>query len=663
VTRTYSARLLIALALLFAPAAAAQKHPLRFEDLSLVRAVADPQMSPDGRWIAYAATTNDYAADSARTEIVIVPSAGGEARRVARGSSPRWSPDGRRIAYLGGRGEQSGIWTWDVAAQQPRFIARVRTTEHFLGHRSVKGFAWSPDGSRIAYTSADPDSASSPTDPRVVTRIMYLTRTGFSDDRRTHLYVVPADGGAPRQLTSGAYDEHSLAWSPDGTRLVFVSNRSADPDANYSDDLWTVDVATGRETRITSTPGTEFQPAWSPDGSTIAYLTNVRRINTRDSSPEDTYLTVIPAAGGAARVLTRALDRRVTELAWEPGGTLLFVASDQGNTSIYRADPRSGAVTPVVRGRFQAKSVNVGRQGMAFIRGDLAHPGEVWTARADGGAARQVSHEQDALLAAVDLPSADSMWVQAPDGTPVQGWLMKPAGWQPGRRYPLVLYVHGGPHGMYGESFVDAFALLAARGYGVLFINPRGSAGYGQRFEDGTLLNWGGGDYGDLMAGLDAAIARNGWIDTTRLYVAGHSYGGFMTNWIVTRTPRFRAAMAGASVSDLVSFYGTSVYPDLVETEFGGVPVDDWGLLWQWSPLAHVRNVRTPVLFLNGEADNDVPATQAQEMFMALRKMGVEAEMVRYPGEGHSINFRPRHHLDYVRRLVAWFDAHGGASQ
>lgn len=576
---------------------------------------------------------------------------------------PRWSPDGRGIAFLGGRGERGGIWVWDLDADSARFVARVRTSEHFLGHRAVKGFAWSPDGSRIAYTSADEESAASPTDPRVVDRILYLTRTGLSDDRRTHLYVVPATGGAPRQLTSGAYDEHSLAWSPDGSRLVFISNRSADPDANYSDDLWIVDAGTGRETRLTNTAGTEFQPAWSADGASIAYLANVRTINTKDSAPEDTHLYVIPATGGTGRELTRPLDRRVTELAWEPRGTLLFVINDQGATAIHRVDPRSARITPVVRGPFQARSVSVDRAGSAitFIRTDLSHPAEVWTARADGGAACQVSREQDELHAAVELPVADSMWVRGADGTPVQGWLMKPAGWTAGRSYPMVLYVHGGPHGMYGYNFIDAFPLLAARGYAVLFLNPRGSTGYGQSFADGTVNNWGGGDYGDLMAGVDAALARNGWIDSTRLYVAGHSYGGFMTNWIVTRTPRFRAAMAGASVSNLVSFYGTSVYPDLIETEFGGVPVNDWNLLWQWSPLAHVSAVRTPVLFLNGEADNDVPITQAQEMYMALRKMGVEARMVRYPGEGHSINFRPKHHQDYLERMIGWFDAHGGA--
>jgi dipeptidyl aminopeptidase/acylaminoacyl peptidase len=645
-----------------APAAHAQRHPLTLDDLSLLRSVADPQLSPDGRWIAYAATSTDYTADSARTDVVLVPAAGGAARRLAKGASPRWSPDGRTLAYLGGSGEGAGIWLWSVAGDSARFLARVLGTEHFLGHRAVKGFAWSPDGASIAFTSADAAAPSQPNAPRVISRTLYKTRTGLSDNRLTHLYVVPAAGGPPRQLTSGRYDEHSFSWSPDGRRLVFISNRSPDPDASYSDDLWTVEVATGRETRLTQTVGTEFQPAWSPDGSTLAYLANVRTANTKDSSPEDTHLYVMPAGGGAPRDLTGALDRRVTELAWEPGGTLLFSAYDEGAAPIYRADPRSGRVSTVVGGAMQAKQISVDPRGgsIAFVRQDASHPAEVWIALADGTAARQVSHEQDALLARVELPGADSLWVRSADGTPVQGWLMKPAGWVPVRGYPMVLYVHGGPHGMYGYAFQEAFALLAARGYAVLYLNPRGSVGYGQRFGDGTVLNWGGGDYADLMAGVDAALARNPWIDSTRLGVVGHSYGGFMTNWIVTRTPRFRAAVAGASVSDMVSFYGTSLYSDLVETEFGGFPFENWPLLWQWSPLANVRNVRTPVLFLHGEADNDVPITQAEEMYTALRRLGVETQMVRYPGEGHSISSHPAHRLDYLQRLLGWFDAHIG---
>ncbi|MBV9774009.1 MAG: S9 family peptidase [Gemmatimonadetes bacterium] len=639
---------IVALALLAPPSLAAQKHPMGIEDLALLRNVADPALSPDGRWVAYTVTTTDYAADRARTEVVIAPAAGGEPRRVAEGGSPRWSPDGRTLAFRGGRGEQAGIWLYTPGVDSARFLARVQTTDHFLGHRAVKGFAWSPDGTRIAYVSADPPAPQGSSDVRVVRRILYKTRTGLSDNRLSHLWVVPVAGGEPRQVTRGSYDEHSLSWAPDSRRLVFISNRSPDPDANYSDDLWIVDVDSGRETQLTRTVGTEFQPAWSPDGRSIAYLGNVRAQNTKDSSPEDTHLYLIPADGGAPRMLAPELDRRVAELVWDPGSrSLLAGAGDRGMSVLYRVPVDGGRAVPVVQGEFQARSVATDGRGrtLAFLRSDQTHPTEVWIAGADGRGARQLSHMQD----------ADSLWVQGADGTPVQGWLMKPADWQPGRRYPMVLYVHGGPHGMYGYTFTDAFQLLAARGYAVLFLNPRGSSGYGQHFTDGVVMNWGGGDYQDLMAGVDAALARNPWIDRERLGVVGSSYGGFMTNWIITQTPRFRGAVASASVSDLVSFYGTSLYSDLVETEFNGVPWKNYAMLWQWSPLAHVEGVRTPTLFLHGESDHDVPITQAEEMYMALRKQGVDAEMARYPGEGHGIA-GPQHRVDYLTRMIGWFD-------
>jgi dipeptidyl aminopeptidase/acylaminoacyl peptidase len=649
----------LVLALASAPPLAAQKHPMTFEDLSLLRAVAEPQLSPDGRQVAYTAVTTDYAADRAKAEVVLADVATGRTRRLTAGSSPRWSPDGRTIAFRGGAGERSGVWLWDVAADSARFLAQVRTTEHFLGHRAVKGFAWSPDGSRIAFTSADAPAPPPASDVRVVTRQLYKTRTGLSDNRLTHIYVVPASGGEPHQVTSGRYDEHSLAWSPDGTRLAFISNRSADPDANYSDDVWTVDVATGRERAVTHSPGTELQPAWSPDGHTIAYLGSVRRVNTKDSSAEDTQLYLVPADGGEPRLMTGALDRRLTELAWEPGGRSLLIAGyDRGGNTVWRADVATARARPVLQGAFTARSATEDSRGaaMAFLRSDLAHPTEVWVARADGTGARQLTHEQDELLARVELPSADTMWVRSPDGAAVQGWLMKPAGWQPGRKYPLVLYIHGGPHGAFGNAFSEAFDLLSARGYAVLFLNPRGSAGYGQHFSDGTLSAWGGGDYADLMAGVDRTLDANPWIDRSRLGVVGHSYGGFMTNWIVGHTNRFRAAVSGASVSNLVSFYGTSLYSDLIEAEFNGQAADNYELLWKWSPVAYVRAARTPVLFLNGEADNDVPIAQAEEMYVALRRQGTPAEMVRYPGEGHSINFTPRHRLDYLQRIAGWLD-------
>jgi dipeptidyl aminopeptidase/acylaminoacyl peptidase len=232
---------------------------------------------------------------------------------------------------------------------------------------------------------------------------------------------------------------------------------------------------------------------------------------------------------------------------------------------------------------------------------------------------------------------------------------MKPNGWRAGRKYPLILSIHGGPHGMSGWAFNPAFQVYAARGYAVLFVNPRGSSGYGQKFSDGTLNEWGGGDYKDLMTGVDEALRRYPWIDQNRMGVTGGSYGGFMTNWIITQTPRFKAAVASASVSNLISFYSTSLYQDLVHAEFGGFPWDNYDLLWQWSPLKYVKQAQTPTMFLHGEQDNDVHITQAEEMYTALRRRGVESVFVRYPREGHGLR-EPKHRVDALERTLGWFD-------
>jgi dipeptidyl aminopeptidase/acylaminoacyl peptidase len=237
----------------------------------------------------------------------------------------------------------------------------------------------------------------------------------------------------------------------------------------------------------------------------------------------------------------------------------------------------------------------------------------------------------------------------------VEGWLMKPVGWREDRRYPLILSIHGGPHGMSGYSFNPTFQVYAARGYGVLYLNPRGSSGYGQKFSDGTLREWGGGDYRDLMMGVDEALRTRSWIDPDRLGVTGGSYGGFMTNWIITQTTRFKAAVSQASVSNLISFYATSLYQDLIQAEFGGFPWDDYDLLWRWSPLRYVKQAQTPTLLIHGEADNDVHITQAEEMYTALKRRGIETVLIRYPREGHGLR-EPLHRVDALERTLAWFD-------
>ncbi len=628
-------------------------------------------------------------------------------------SNPRWSPDSNAIAFLAGQNEQDGIWVVriDKPGETPKFIAAVQSTNFFITYAG-EPFAWSPDSRRLAYISAKAETPEPPpttprrpndprpNDPRVVDRIQYKSRTSLSDNRRTHVWLVEVERPQPLQLTSGPFYDHALTFSPRGDEIAFLSNHEPDPDANNNSDIFAVDFG-GQTRQITQTKGCEFDPVWSPDGRSIAYTATRRDVTTIDSVAEDMHLWVISAAGGMARELATDQDRRVRDPRWSPdGSSILYLAGDRGYTTIFRTSVDGGKVSrfsmfmldgylggafdlgesrfrtesgaPVALAQpFQVTSFSFASRSQAITRapgmqvtflmpmamtvGNASRPAEVWAAFGSSVPMRRLSAHNDSLIRSLPLTPPEEINYTSFDGTQIQGWLMRPPGCSSERKCPLILSVHGGPHGMYGWSFNAAFQVYAARGYGVLYLNPRGSSGYGQKFSDGTINEWGGGDYRDLMAGVDEVLRKNSWVDGDRLGVTGGSYGGFMTNWIITQTPRFRGAVASASVSNLISFYSTSLYQDLIHAEFGGFPWDNFDLLWQWSPLRYVRQVQTPTLFIHGENDNDVHITQAEEMYMALKRRGVETVFVRYPREGHGLR-EPRHRVDALERTLNWFD-------
>ncbi len=680
-------------------------------DTLRVANVGDAQISPDGTMTCYtvaavegnATRTSLWCAQHADERLV-----GSQPRRVPREvlggewnvSRPRWSPDGRRLALLATRGEQSGLWVVAPRGdlQPPRFVAPVRSTNFHIPYAG-ESFAWSPDSRRIAFINASeeaPDGAALTAagataaerarrdDPRIVDRIRYKSRTAFSDTLRTHVWLADADDSStpPRQLTSGQYYDHALTWNPRGEEIAFLSNHEADADAVNNSDIFAVSTGDGRVRRLTETRGCEYEPAWSPDGKWIAYTATTRDVTTIDSVAEDTHVWVINSAGGKGRELNNSQDLRSRSPRWRADSLgILYTAVTSGSTYLYklRLDTSEvGWVVPrpnVTRsttfegyflgedGKFQVGGFSVALQSqarfaVAFTVSTPTRPHEVWVTNLSGLSGvllRRVSSHNDAFIRTLPLTEPEEIKFKSFDGTNVQGWLMKPLGWRAGERYPLILAIHGGPHGMYGYNFNAAFQAYAARGYAVLYLNPRGSTGYGQKFSDGTLKEWGGGDYRDLMAGVDEALRKFPWIDRGRMGVTGGSYGGFMTNWIITQTNRFRAAVASASVSNLVSFYSTSLYQDLIHAEFGGFPWDDYDLLWRWSPLRYVRAVETPTLFIHGELDNDVHITQAEEMYMALRRRNVETVLARYPREGHGFR-EPRHREDALERTLDWFD-------
>ena len=695
-------------------------------DILRIANVSDAQISPDGQWVAYTVSTvegnetiNTLWLARVGTNLVKVPTSTpptsgrrptsdwSDARSaptllLATGwtaSNPRWSPDNSKIAFLASHEGQTGVWIVNLDKREPRFIAEVESTNFFITYAG-ESLAWAPDSKRVAYISATveltdtPEAVTLQDDPRVIDRIRYKSRTSFSDNRRTHVWITAVDEPEPRQLTSGYFYDHAITFSPNGDEIAFLSNHETDPDATNNSDIFAVDMH-GEVRQITATKGCEYEPAWSPDGKWIAYTATKRDITTIDSVAEDTHVWVTDAAGSERRELTASQDRRARNPRWSGDGQRIFyLGGDKGCTTVFSAGPRGGKpeqalpntfygndVLSFLAGdvgpkpltnRYQVSSFSVAQRrnpttgavqrqnpgagwSVAFTLSSSVQPNEIWFYPGIGGDAGRVSGHNLDLVRSHSLSDAEEINFPSFDGTPIQGWLMKPIGWRDDRKYPLILSIHGGPHGMYGWAFNPSFQVYAARGYAVLYLNPRGSSGYGQKFSDGTLNEWGGGDYKDLMAGVDEALRRNSWIDKERMGVTGGSYGGFMTNWIITQTPRFKAAVSAASLSNLISFYSTSLYQDLIHAEFGGFPWDNYEQLWQWSPLRYVKQAQTPTLFIHGEQDNDVHITQAEEMYTALKRRGVETVLVRYPREGHGLR-EPKHRVDALERTLAWFD-------
>lgn len=644
-----------------------KKRPIQIEDLQKLCTSSSASFSADGGMLAYVITKVVVEENCYKDFILVVDLATKQELLTWEGSMPQWSPASNQIAFLAEYNGADYIWLYSLDEKIKKPLAPIYESHYFMGHMALKNFAWSPDGSYIAYISADASihTQDEGSNVKVIDRLLYKTKGGrgrslLTDNGLSHVWIVSIDGGNPQPLTDGAYNEHSLTWSPDGSKIAFVSNRSGDPDNNQLHDLWSVDVKTKRIVRFTESFGTVHQPSWSPNGKWISFLGTLSKINTNDSPAEDTHLYLISSDGSDVHCLTRALDRRIEQIGWHSQSkAVYFTAGDKGTTAIYKVDLDTKNIEKLIgeNCHILEYSLNKDSSAICYSSMDSTHPSEIFLYEQSSNTTEQLTHHNKNLLQQLNLQGAESFWFKSFDEKKVQGWIIKPAAFNSKEKYPLILVIHGGPHNMFGYDFEDRMQILAANGYGVLYINPRGSHGYGQAFSSGCVLNWGGGDYKDLMAGVDTAIENNNWIDTERLGVTGQSYGGYMTNWIITQTTRFKAAVADGSISNLVSFAGTSLYHSLIESEFNGSAYDNFPLLWQWSPLRNVKNVTTPTLFLHGEVDNEVPFSQAEEMYIALKKLGVETRLVQYVGEGHGWrpDLAPKNRYDLLSRMLEWF--------
>jgi len=674
-------RLLFALVLTVCPTVrlSAQTRPWQSTDYYRLTVVSDPKLAPDGKRVAFVVTTVVEDKDRRHNEIWMARTDSSAApfrytSPSTDAANPTWAPDGSLLAFSSRReGSDDDIWFLRTAAPggEAFQIKGVHALPVFSRDGQWLLYSWrgdEPDSlkketwrNRVSPTAITRGADAKRFDGRVYTSIPIVgDERGYLPPRETrrpsHLYLVPLAGGQPRQLTTGELSQSAPAWSPDGRTIAFAQdtteNREVRDDA--SPGLFLYSLADSSTRPLATGFSQSSDPVWSPDGRSIAFTCSKGR-------GEQSDVCVVPAGGGTARNLTGDWNLDPNGITWSADGkTLYFSAETNGNVHLFSAAVSGGAVRPVTSGERQLRgfTLSTDSRSLAYTSSDVTHGTELYVTSLGRGQERRLTSFNDSLFKQVTLIPADTFWFTGTGGLKIQGWLMKPYGYQPGKTYPLVLSIHGGPHSNYGNVLFPEFQMLAGQGYWMLFTNPRGSSGYGHAFTFSTRGRWGMEDYQDLMQAVDVAIARTkGGVDTTRMAVLGGSYGGFMTNWIVGHTNRFRVAQTDRSIFNWYSWYGSSDAQGLTDYEFNGAPWESDSLYRALSPMTYANNMRTPMLIVHSEDDKRTPITDGEQLFMSLRKRGVPAEFVRYPRSFHGLSRTgpPWLLVDRLERIRTWF--------
>ena len=597
--------------LLFLCVAQAQRKPVTAEDYLNFEFASDPQISPDAQWVAYTVATIDQKANRRVSRIWISSIDGSHpsvpfTSETTSSTSPRWSPDGRFLAFLSARdGARPQIWLLSRNGGEARRVSNLEN--------GASNFEWSPDGTRFVCLTRTGPPPSKTSDVRHYTHIYYkYNDTGYFDDKRSHVAIVDVRTGAAKQITDGDnWNDLDPHWSPDSSRIAFVSNRTGKEfDLDHNSDVWTIPASGGSLTKISDHIGPDTSPRWSPDGTKIAFLGA-----EDDEAPPMIY--VAPSTGGKSAPVNKSFDQTATELQWaEQGRALYFDSGVKGETHLYRMDANTGATAAITSGPRAVRSASVRGNTIAYLSNDFTHLDDLYVR--DGNNERQLTHLNNSLWEQRQLATVERINYTASDGWPIEGFLVKPINFDPAKKYPLVLSIHGGPAGQYGVDWFHEFQVYAGKGWGVFFCNPRGSTGYGRKFQRGVVNEWGGKAYTDIMTGLEEAMKRNSWIDRDRLGVTGGSYGGYMTNWITTQTDIFRAAVTLRSISNFISDDGTRDGAYGHEKDFGGDIFKNYDAYWKYSPLHYASKVKTPTLVLHSDNDYRVPIEQGEQWFRAL---------------------------------------------
>ena len=659
------------------------KRRITAEDLYQFTWVSDPAAHPANNRVAYIVKGVKTDKSGYYSKIYMTDTSGSFSQAYTQGeqdSAPAWSSDGDKLAFLRNVEQKNQVW---FIAEQGGEAYPVTKAEN-----GVHAYAWSPDGSMLLYTSKvqaeevkaqdseTPQDANKPgKEAVVIDRIRSKgDGVGLLDNKRSHLFIYHLETTETTQVTSGTYDVSEFAWSPDSETIAFTAKIPQDPEVNpdmiLTNDLFTINRDGNSLNRLTDSTYSIGKPVYSPDGALICFYASDQSYHNATT----TKLYVMPSQGGDVKNLMHGMDLHlgnaaVTDMKMGPSSAPIFssngasvysLVTTHGSVHVGRFDVEGG-YTQITSGELEVIQLAKCGNGdqLLIIAADTLNPGDLYLLDVASRVKTQITYANESLWNELELSNPESFWFESTDGGKVQGWIMKPAGAEPGQKVPTILEIHGGPHAMYVDSFMHEFQLLAAQGYAVIYCNPRGSHGYGQEFVNACRGDYGGRDYLDMMELVDYAVANYDYVDANQLGVTGGSYGGFMTNWIVGHTNRFKTAVTQRSISNWISFYGISdIGYFFTEDQIGGNPWDDLERLWKHSPLAYVNQIETPLLILHGEEDLRCPIEQGEQLYIALKRLGKKTQLVRFPGASHDLSRsgHPELRVERLNRIAGWMN-------